>query len=69
MLLEHIKDTAAGPDGLPAWFLRLAAPAIARPLAWLYNQSLAQGLVPIQWKSAIITPLPKIQQPLVPCRF
>ena len=34
-LLEHIKDTSAGPDGLPAWFLRLAAPVIARPLAWL----------------------------------
>jgi hypothetical protein len=68
-LLEHIKDTAAGPDGLPAWFLRLAAPAIAQPLAWLYNQSLAQGVVPTQWKSAIITPVPKIQQPLVPADF
>jgi len=68
-LLEHIKDTAAGPDGLPAWFLRLSAPAIASPLAWLYNHSLSQGLVPVQWKSATITPVAKIQQPLGPADF
>src|SRR5206468_80175 len=68
-LLKHIKDTVAGTDNLPAWFLRPAAPVIARPLAWLYNQSLAQGIVPTQWKSACITPVPKIQQPIVPSDF
>jgi hypothetical protein len=65
LLLEHITDTAQGPDGLPAWFLRLSAPVIAQPLSWLYNQSIALGLVPTQWKEACITPVPKIKQPLV----
>ena len=65
-LLEHIKDTATGPDGISAKFLRLAAPVIAQPLTWLYNQSITQGFVPSQWKSACITPIPKIPQPLSP---
>ena len=68
-LLEHVKDTAGGTDSLPAWFLRLSAPVIARPLAWLYNQSLAQAIVPTQSKSACLTPVPKIQQPIVPSDF
>ena len=58
--LEHLKQTAPGLDGLPAWFLKLAAPGIAKPLSYLYRLSLCESLVPTQWKSACITPVPKI---------
>ncbi len=58
--LEHLKQSAPGLNGLPAWFLKLAAPGIAYPLSYLYRLSLRESVVPTQWKSACITPVPKI---------
>jgi hypothetical protein len=66
-MLDRLKPTATGMDGLPAWFLRLLAPIIAAPLAALLNQSIAAGVAPRQWKTAVITPVPKIPAP-VGCR-
>jgi len=40
MILDHLRPTATGLNGLPAWFLRLGAPAFATPIAQLFNQSL-----------------------------
>ena len=62
-LLERLKPTAAGPDGIPAWFLRLLAPELAIPLAHIYNLSIMQSVVPSQWKVARIVPIPKIKNP------
>jgi len=49
--LDHLKPTATGLDGIPAWFLRVGAPAFAAPLATLLNQSTSTGVVPQQWNS------------------
>jgi hypothetical protein len=62
-ILDHLRPTAAGLDLLPAWFLRLAAPFISKPLAFLINKSLATSTVPSQWKTAWIKPIPKIAVP------
>jgi len=43
---------------IPAWFLRLGAAVFCKPLAYLFNQSIASSLVPLQWKQAIISPIP-----------
>lgn len=59
-LLDKLKPTSAGPDELPFWFLKLAAPVISGPLAHLINNSLASGIVPKQWKTAVIHPIPKL---------
>ena len=61
--LEQIKPTFSGLDGLPAWYLKLAAPAPSELLAWLFKKSLSDLLAPVQWKTACITPVPKISQP------
>jgi hypothetical protein len=61
--LDKLKSSSPGTDGLPSWFLRVAAPCIAEPLCHIFNLSLLSGSVPVQWKSASITPLPKISQP------
>ena len=61
--LEQIKPFSPGLDGLPAWYLKLAAPALSEPLVWLFRKSLSDSLVPVQWKTACITPVPKISQP------
>ena len=62
-ILDHLKHTATGIDDLPAWFLRLGAPIFAKPLAVLFNQSLASSTVPVQWKTSVIRPIPKIPIP------
>ena len=53
-MLDGLKATAMGLDGIPSWFLRLGAPVFAAPLALLYNQSITAGVVPSQWKAAVI---------------
>jgi len=60
---------ATGLDGIPAWFLRLGAPIFAAPLAKLFNQTIMEGTVPQQWKTAAITPIPKVPRPTKPSEF
>ena len=62
-LLDKLRPTAAGPDGLPSWLLKLAAPCIAEPLAFLFNNSITCQTVPKQWKESTITPIPKVPTP------
>ena len=62
--LSKIKaKKAAGTDGIQAWILRDLAPLIAKPIAKIYNNSIREGHVPSQWKSAYICPLPKKNPP------
>jgi hypothetical protein len=62
-ILDRLSPTATGPDGLPAWFLRVGAPIFAKPLALLFNQSISTSNVPAQWKTSTILPIPKIALP------
>jgi len=68
-MLDTLHPTATGLDQLPAWFLRLGAPIFAAPLARLFHQSLETGVVPHQWKTAVITPISKIATPAQPSDF
>lgn len=63
-MLDKLKCTAAGTDELPFWFLKLAAPIISAPLTHIINCSVQSGIVPSQWKSAVIKPIPKVAKPL-----
>ena len=51
---------------MPAWFLRLSALIFAAPLARLFHQSPATGVVASQWKTAVITPMTNITAPASP---
>ena len=55
--LEYLQPTAAGIDGLPAWFLRVAAPIFCKTIAYLINTSLATSTIPRQWTEAKMRPL------------
>ena len=58
--LQRIKPgKSSGPDGLPARLLREFAPELAEPLSAILNSSYKDGSPPVQWKRAIITPIPK----------
>ena len=67
--LDHLCITATGLDLLPSWFLRLGAPAFAKPIAELFNLSIATSIVPTQWKRACIRPINKVQNPTGPADF
>ena len=67
--LKHLKSTATGDDEIPAWFLKLAADYIAQPITTMINQSIKQGIVPTQWKTAIIVPVPKVTKPTTPVDY
>ena len=62
-ILDKLRSTATGTDGLPAWFLRLGAPVFCQPLMRLFNLSIATSSVPKQWKHAIICPVAKVAVP------
>ena len=48
-ILDNLHHTAEGADGIPAWYLRLAAPAYSGVLAHLINLSVSSSIVPKQW--------------------
>jgi len=62
-MLDCLRHTATGLDALPAWFLKLGAPAFYKPIARLYKLSTASSTVPRQWKTASINPIPKVATP------
>ena len=52
-----MSGKAPGPDGVPTNLVKDAAKFIAKPLAMIFNASLAKGIVPDVWKLAKITPI------------
>ena len=56
-LLNLRVDKAAGPDGIPPLFLKLAAPGLAEPLTKIFRESLSSGVVPTGWKVANVSAL------------
>jgi len=68
-MLDTLRPTPAGLDGLPAWYLKVAAPIFCNHLAYLFNLSLAASSVPRQWKEACIRQIPKVPAPQQPADF
>lgn len=50
---------SAGPDLLPAIFFVKCASEISIPVSILFRRSIDEGIMPIVWKSAFITPIHK----------
>jgi len=68
-MLDTLHPTATSLDQLLASFLRLGTSTFAAPLARLFHQSLATGVVLRQWITAVITPIPKMATPAQPSDF
>ena len=59
-LLEAVKPhKATGPDAIPARLLKDYAAEIAPVLTLIYQASLDQGTVPVEWKHACVIPVYK----------
>lgn len=57
------KPHTIGSDGLSAKMLQLALQWISAPLTHIINISLELGILPIQWKTSCIKPIPKKKNP------
>ena len=58
--LEKVKPIkASGPDSIPNWLLKRFSMKLATPVASIFNASISQALVPLQWKVADVIPIPK----------
>ena len=55
--LDTSKDV--GMDMVSAKLLKMAAGGISRSLTSLFNFSLESGQIPLEWKAANVTPVPK----------
>ena len=67
--ISDLKKTATGPDNLPYWILKLSAHFLCKPLTHLINKSLHNSYMPTQWKTATITPVPKVPSPKNPAEY
>ncbi len=62
--LAHLRpNKAPGPDLIPTWILRDFSPILAGPVAAIWNSSVREGFLPMIWKSAFLSPLPKKTPP------
>ena len=50
---------STGPDGWQPYFLSSLADILCTPLKILFNKSLCEGIVPIQWVESCITAIHK----------
>ena len=58
-LISHLPSkTASGPDGISSWMLKSTSSSIASPLCHIFNLSISSGLVPLDWKSSFVVPIP-----------
>ena len=56
---ELDENSSAGPDGIPAIFLKKTKIAISKPLAILLRKSIDEGTIPEIFKMAYVTPIHK----------
>ena len=69
-LLKVLKvHKAPGPDGLSARVLKECSSEIAPILAYIYNESLAQGNVPDDWRQANVAPVFKKGEKYDPANY
>ncbi|XP_071963865.1 uncharacterized protein [Antedon mediterranea] len=64
--LRSIKENkACGPDLVPPKIVKLFAMEFCEPLCDILNCSFSEGIVPSQWKKAVVVPVPKVQPPTI----
>ena len=62
--LKKLKPKSAGPDGVNPKLIKSASLELVIILTYIFNLCIANSFVPSQWKSAFITPIPKVRNPL-----
>lgn len=63
--INDLKSNAIGADNISAKMLKLSVPHCLGPLVNIINYSLETGIVPHLWKIALVTPIPKKDDPTI----
>ena len=63
MLLGRMKLSASGCDAIPAWLQSKCSYELADIVAYIINCSISSRKVPSYWLNALVTPVPKINNP------
>ena len=63
-MMKNIKKKSPGPDGIPYWVFRDFCELLAPAITIIYNGSLRSGKVPLCFKEAYVTPVPKCAKPV-----
>lgn len=58
--LFKTNSNATGSDGIPTKLLKMVFPLILPIIENIFNSSLQVGVFPTSWKTALVTPIPKI---------
>ncbi|CAB3381625.1 Hypothetical predicted protein [Cloeon dipterum] len=58
-LLQRIKTAAPGCDGITAPLLKNCAASLSSSLCHIFQRSISSGEIPVDWKTAAVTPLYK----------
>lgn len=67
--IYEIHTNATGVDEIPISFIKLLCPFILPVLTHLFNAIIDAQSFPESWKKAIITPIPKVANPIQPKDF
>jgi len=62
-------NTSAGVDDIPSWFFRSCSYEIAEAVSFIISRTFATGRVPENWRTAIVTPIPKTSNPKLLSQF
>lgn len=59
----RIKSSAVGSDKISIKLIKIILPYLMPVVEHMFNFSLMHGIVPKAWKTALVTPIPKIKHP------
>lgn len=62
-MLSNMKRSSPGFDFIPQWFYMHCSYEIAHVVSHILTLSFTQGVVPEQWRTAIVSPVPKVSKP------
>ena len=63
-MLRFMNCSSPGMDGISSWFFfRNCSYEIADVVTHILNLSFSHGVVPQQWRCAVVTPVPKVPKP------
>ena len=63
IFLRKLKNTSAGVDDIPCWFFRSCSYEIVDVVSFIISRTFETGKVPENWRTAIVTPIPKTSNP------
>ena len=63
LYLRKIRNTSSGYSDLPCWVFKQCSYELSSIVATIFNKSFQTGTVPVDWLTAVVTPVPKVPRP------